>query len=110
MEVIGEGSMVGRLIGSGRSFIAGIPRTVNRAVNQRGFLADVFHDVDFAVIWPANFVDVVAHHPERGPDSLAPGNLDAGFESPVRLRELTQRFQARGCVVAAYTIRPSELF
>ncbi len=71
------------------------------------FAADVFHDVDLAARRPADFVDVVAEHPERGPDSLSIGNFDAGFEASVGLIEFALRVQARGGVVASHAVGAS---
>src|SRR5260370_1318040 len=43
----------------------------------------VLHDVDFAARWPADRTDVLAQHPERGPDPLAKGKLDSGLNPAV---------------------------
>src|SRR5579863_2576536 len=41
MKVVGKGAMVGRLVGSGGAFVAGISRAMYGAVNQRRLLADI---------------------------------------------------------------------
>jgi hypothetical protein len=77
---------------------------VDGAVNGGWLFADIFHDVDLAALGPADRADVVAEHPERGPDALAFGDFDAGFEAAEGLREQALRFQARGCVFAGDVI------
>jgi hypothetical protein len=67
-------------------------RAVDRAVNDGGLLADIFHDVDLAGLGPANRVDVVAEHPKGGPDALAFWNFDSGFEAAEGLSEQALRF------------------
>jgi hypothetical protein len=39
---------------------------MNRAVANAGFLSVVLHDVAFAACGPADLVDIMAQHPERG--------------------------------------------
>ena len=65
-----------------------------------GFLADVFHDVDFAALGPADGGNVFAEHPEGGPHALAFRDFDAGFDAAVGLGEEALRFQAGGSVFA----------
>jgi hypothetical protein len=79
-------------------------RSVNGAVNGAGLLANIFHDVDLAALRPADSADVVAEHPERGPDALPFGNFDARFETAESLREETLCFQPRGRVFAGDVI------
>src|SRR5450755_224325 len=67
------------------SLPTGISGAVNCAMDDRRFAADVFHDVDFAAGRPADFFNVIAQHPERGPDSLPVRNLDSGFKTSVSL-------------------------
>jgi hypothetical protein len=65
-------------------------------MNQTGLFADVLHDVDFAALGPADGRNIVAQHPECGPHSLPRGNLDAGLEAAVGLREQALGLEARG--------------
>src|SRR5580693_3720057 len=90
MKVIGKSSFLWQAVGSFDSNAAGVTRPVNRAVDNRRFLANVFHDVDLATGRPTCFVDVIAQHPERWPHALARRNFDACFEAPVRLRKLSR--------------------
>src|SRR5215469_6691327 len=90
VEVVGEGRVAGKAEGCTDALAAGVFRTVNRAVDERRFLADIFHDVDLAALRPSALTDVVAEHPESGPDALTAGNLNAGFEASVFARELAQ--------------------
>ncbi len=73
-------------------------------------MPDIFHDVDLAAFWPTVFRYVVAEHPERRPDALTFRNLDARFESAIRLGEKILCLESRGSVVASDTIRASEFF
>ena len=85
-------------------------RAVDRAVDDVRLLADVFHDVDLAALGPADRMNVVAEHPESGPDPLPLGNFDAGFETAEGLGEEALRFQARGSVLASDVIRAFVIF
>ena len=73
-------------------------------------LADIFHDVDFSALRPADFADVVAQDPKGGPHPFPGGNLDARFEAPVSLGEESLRLEPRGRVFARYAIRSGEFF
>src|ERR1035438_3632152 len=73
---------------------AGITGAVNGAMHDRGFAADVLHDVDLATVRPSG--GAVAHHPECRPDSLSVGNLDARLEPAIGLRKLATRIDTRG--------------
>src|SRR6266404_9871794 len=73
-------------------------------------MPDIFHDVDLAAFWPTVFRYVVAEHPERRPDALTFRNLDARFESAIRLGEKILCLESRGSVVASDAIRASEFF
>src|SRR5437764_14030035 len=107
MELVGEALVGWKPIRCANSVIAGIAGAVNGAVNQTWFFADIFHDVDLAAGGPAGFVDVVAEHPEGGPDALSARNLDAGLEAPVGLRKFAKCFQARRSVISRDAIRAS---
>src|ERR1700687_3018606 len=93
VEVVGKAPVARKRIRSADTVRAGISRAVDGAVYEAWFLADVLHDVDFAAVGPPGFVDVVAQHPECGPDSLSARNLDAGLEAPIGLRKLALSFQ-----------------
>jgi len=45
--------------------------------------SEVLHDVDFAAVRPADLRDILAQHPERGPNAFPERKLDARFDSPV---------------------------
>ncbi len=53
---------------------------------------------------------VVAEKPEGGPDAFAGGELDAGFEASVFLREVILRVDAGGGVVAGYSVGADQVF
>jgi hypothetical protein len=72
---------------------------MQRTMNRSGFLAHIFHDVDFAALGPAICGDVGAEHPKSGPHSLACGDFDARFESSVSLAEEALSPQAGGSVI-----------
>src|SRR5256712_5211410 len=61
----------------------GVPGAVHRAVHPAGLLADVLHDVDLAARGPADRGDVVAQHPERGPQPLTARYLNTGLDATV---------------------------
>src|ERR1700722_19214038 len=101
VEVVGEVLASGE--GENRGEVAGVrggARAVQGAVEFAGFLADVFHNVDFTALGPAYGGDVFSEHPEGGPHALAFGDFDAGFDATVGLGEEALRFQAGGSVVA----------
>src|SRR5437870_1619371 len=73
-------------------------------------VADIFHDVDLPAFWPTVFRYVVAEHPERRPNALTFRDLDARFESAIRLGEKILCLESRGSVVASDAILASEFF
>src|SRR4029077_2048529 len=75
------------------------------AVNGAGFLADIFHDVDLAALWPAGRGDIFAEHPERGPHSLPFWDFDSRFEAAVGLREEALSLEAGGGVLTRQAVR-----
>ncbi len=97
-EILASGQAEGRAEVAGRARSA---RAVQRTVNHPGLLADVFHDVDFAALGPADRSDVFAQHPEGRPHPLPHGNFDARFEAAVRLIEKPLRFHSRRGVIAS---------
>ncbi len=69
-----------------QAIAAGIPRAVRRSVVDRGVVmvgSEVLHDVDFAGTGPRRCRDVLAQHPEGGPDALAERQLDASLDPAV---------------------------
>ena len=100
-EFCGSGEIGGGAVGE---------RAVDGAVDGGGLFADIFHDVDFAAFGPADGFDVVAEHPEGGPDALALRDFDAGFEAAEGLGEEALGFQARGSVFAGDVIGAFEIF
>src|ERR1051326_6720749 len=94
----------GQAEGISNAFVTRVARTVNSAMNGGRLFADIFHDVDLAAGGPARLVDVIAEHPECGPDSLTARDLDAGLETAVVLRELALGFEAGGGVVARHAV------
>src|ERR1019366_9216291 len=73
-------------IGVSYAAAAGIPRAMCRSVVDGGAVIEgpeVLHDVDFAAPGPWRGRNVLAQHPEGGPDALAERKLDARFDSAV---------------------------
>ena len=69
-------------------------------------LADIFHDVNLATSGPVDGINVCAQHPERGPDALSTGNLDARFHAAIGPRPFALGEQPRrGVTVAAVALR-----
>src|SRR5258708_17039834 len=75
-------------------------RAMERTVDRARLLANIFHDVDFAALGPADGADVIAKHPEGGPHSLPRGYFDAGFEAAVGLAEEALSFEAGRWLIA----------
>src|SRR4029077_3221416 len=73
-------------------------------------MPDIFHDVDLAAFWTTDFRYVAAEHPERRPNTLTSRDLDARFESAIRLGEKILCLESRGSVVASEAIRAREFF
>src|SRR5205823_2413666 len=61
----------------------GVPGAVHRAVYPAGLLADVLHDVDLAAPGPAGGGDIIAQHPESGPQPLPTRYLNTGLDATV---------------------------
>jgi hypothetical protein len=111
MKIVGELFVAGKTENRGQiTGGGGGAWAVQGTVDGGGFLADVFHDVDFAALRPARCRDVLAEHPERGPHALAFRNFYAGFDAAVSLNEETLRFEACGSVVACYAVGAGEGF
>src|SRR5580692_2147211 len=110
MKVVGKALIICKWVGCANAVPAGISGTVDRAVDDRGFLADILPDVDLAAVGPARFVDIGAEHPEGGPDSLSTRYLTARLESPIGLRKLARGFQASGSVVSGDAVRARVFF
>ena len=83
---------------------------MDRAVNNRRFAADIFHDIDLTTGGPSRCADVVAQHPKSRPDSLTIRNLDTCFKPSVGLREFIPGEQSRRSIVAPYIVRPGKSF
>src|SRR5205823_6937832 len=84
-QVVGAADAVGtRVVGAGR-----------RAVHPARLLPDVLHDVDLAAAGPADLRDVVAQHPERGPQPLPPRDLNARLDPAVAPRPQALGLEAR---------------
>src|SRR5277367_2230503 len=66
VKIVEEGLVAGKCKRSADAVFTGISWAVNRAVNLSWLFANIFHDVDFAAVGPAGFIDVVAQHPEGG--------------------------------------------
>lgn len=105
MKIAGKAFSVGQVERRGDiARAAGGEWTVQRAVNGAWLFTDIFHDVDFAALGPADGGHVLAHHPESGPDSLPFWNFDTSFEATVSLGEAALRFEAGGGVIAGYAV------
>ena len=95
MKIVGE-ILCSRQVEDGGS-VAGLSDgagTVERSVDGARFLADIFHDVDFAALGPADGSDVVAKHPEGRPHSLPRRNFDTRLEAAIGLAEKALRFES----------------
>ena len=83
VERVGEMLATGELGGRVRSVAVPLEkRAVDGAVDGGGLFADVLHDVDLAALWPSGGGDVIAEHPEGGPDALACGDLMRASNRP----------------------------
>src|SRR5580700_830065 len=81
-------------------FIAGISGAVNRRVHDGGFLADIFHDVDFSRLRPLGCRNRPSQHPKRRPDALPPRNPDPRLDFSVLYFIKTLRLDAARGVLA----------
>ena len=79
---------------------AGVPRSMDRAVDDGRVLAEVLHDVDLAARGPPDLVDVLAEHPEGGPHSPTPRQADPGLHQTVGEGDPVLGDQSRGGVLA----------
>src|SRR5216684_7248915 len=77
--------LVGKAVRISDSPRTRISRSMDCAVNHSRLFADILHDVDLAAAGPSCCSNVVAQHPERGPNPLAARNLDARLKTAVRL-------------------------
>ena len=110
VEVIRKALLAGQSVGRFDAGAADVSGAMDRAVNRSRLLTDVFHDVDFAARGPADFVDVIAEHPEGGPHALAVRNLDACFEASIGLGEFAQGLKSGRGVVSCDALRTSVIF
>ena len=88
---------------------AAISGAVKSAVDGVG-RADGFEDVDLSAAGPAHGFVTVAEQPESGPDAFAGGELNAGLETSVFLREMILRIEASGGEVARDAVSTGEVF
>ena len=72
---------------------ARITRSMNGAMHDAGLSADIFHDIDLAACWPANFTKIFTEHPKGWPDALPERELYASLHHPVRKRKFSARKQ-----------------
>src|SRR5277367_4271840 len=79
-------------------------------MNDRGFRADVLHDVDFSAIGPSGGGEIVAEQPEGRPNPLTVWKLDARFEPAVFLGEFSLRLNAPRGVAALNPVGANEFF
>src|SRR5207249_5826791 len=79
---VGEGAR-GQVICAANALRTGVPGAVHRAVYPAGLLADVLHDVDLAAPGPAGGGDIIAQHPESGPQPLPTRYLNTGLDATV---------------------------
>src|SRR5690606_22280762 len=70
VERVGKCLPAGQCVPGADPTIAGVAGAVDRAVHSGRLATDVLHDVDLAAGRPADAADVVAQHPERGPQAL----------------------------------------
>src|SRR5689334_13375667 len=69
-------------------------------VYSRWLPPNVLHNVDLSTSRPADCVDVVTQHPERGPDALSAWDLDSSFETAIFEVEFSFCDQSGGSVLA----------
>src|SRR5207237_4010146 len=70
------------LVGEGS--LTGVSGSVDRGDADRGCAPAIVHDVQLAALRPWNGWVTTAQHPERGPQPLTGGQLDARFYSTRR--------------------------
>ena len=101
VKIVGEALARRERVGRAHPGPAGVVRTVHAAVDDVRLLADVLHDVDLAACGPAHSGDVLPQQPERRPEALSIGNLDARLETAVGLVELVLGENSAGGVLGA---------
>src|SRR6202034_2761710 len=93
VEIVGKFRRRWKGVSAGQRAVAGVTRAMHRTVNLSRFIADALHDVDFTTPGPARSRVVITQQPEGRPHPLPLRDLDASFETPVFLLELTLRLQ-----------------
>src|SRR5437773_2628668 len=101
---VGEGAR-GQVICAADALRTGVPRAVHRAVHPAGLLADVLHDVDLAARGPADGGDVVAQHPESGPQPLPARYLNTGLDATVLPRAQALGLKPPTCIPGSRAAR-----
>src|SRR5438034_5935438 len=79
----------------------GISRPVDGPVYRRRPGAEMLHDIDLTATGPSGLADVLAEHPERGPDPASTRDLYPRLYEPVPERHPVPADQPRGGVLAA---------
>src|SRR5699024_12664507 len=95
VEVVGEGTTFGVIVGSTEACMRGGAGPVNGAVDSTRLGTDVLHDVDLAGVGPRSLRKLLPQHPERRPDPLAGGHLDACLDTAVLGGDVVLRGDAR---------------
>src|SRR5699024_12253760 len=82
VQVVGEGTTFGVIVGSTDACIPGVAGPVNGAVDSTRLGTDVLHDVDLAGAGPRSRRKLLPQHPKRRPDPLAGGHLTPCPDTP----------------------------
>src|SRR5207245_10799773 len=85
-------------VGTADAVGTGVSGTVHCAVYGPGLLPAVLHDVHLAARRPADLRDVIAQHPNRGPQPLPARDLNARLDPAVLPRAQTLGLEARRSV------------
>src|SRR5689334_10153912 len=87
----------------------GVSRPVDGPVYRRRAGAEMLHDIDLTATGPSGLADVLAQHPERGPDPARMRDLYPRLDQPVPDRHPVPADQPRGGVPAA-AVPPGDQF
>src|SRR5437016_4470013 len=87
---------------------SGVSRPVDGPVYRRRAGAEMLHDIDLTATGPAGLADVLAQHPERGPDPARSRDLYPRLYQPVPHRHPVLGAQPRGGVPAATAPPPGQ--
>src|SRR6185503_13951727 len=81
---------------------------MNGSMHRRRLAAYVLHNVNLTAVGPTGLFDVIAEHPECGPDTLSIRDLDARFEPAICL-ELANGLESSRAILASTIPAPGFL-